>query len=107
MLSDRSERRLPTATANNNTTSFVATGLTNTGLSINAAGVISGTPTTVGTFPVTLTATNATGTGTAVTLTIQIFATTPTLKQEYVVLHRSNRVTRQRRPKPLFHLSRL
>ncbi len=44
------------------------------GLTLNqTTGVISGTPTTAGTYPVTLTATNASGTG-ASTLTIQILA---------------------------------
>ncbi len=79
-----------TATASNNATSFSATGLTGTGLSMSSAGVITGIPTAVGTFPVAITATNTTGTGAASTLTIQIFATAPTLSQEYVVLHRFN-----------------
>ncbi len=77
--------------ATNNTTSYSATGLTGTGLTINAAtGVITGTPSTVGTFPVALTAHNATGASPPITVTIQIFATPPTLSQEYVVVHRFN-----------------
>ncbi|MBI3894883.1 MAG: putative Ig domain-containing protein [Acidobacteria bacterium] len=52
-------------TATNNPTSFGASGLPG-GLSVNTAtGEISGTPTTAGTFPVTISATNAGGTGTA------------------------------------------
>jgi len=51
-----------TITATNNPTSFNATGLP-AGLTVNAAsGVISGTPTTNGTFNVTISATNATAT---------------------------------------------
>ena len=50
------------------------------GLSLNAttAGLISGTPTTPGTIPVTLTATNAIGTSSPFTLTITIAAAPPT-----------------------------
>jgi uncharacterized repeat protein (TIGR03803 family) len=74
--------------ASNNTTSYSATGLVGTGLSIDpGSGIISGTPTTVGTFPVAITPTNATGPGNAATVTIQIYATPPALNQEYVVLH--------------------
>ena len=52
-------------TASNSPTSFAATGLP-AGLSINAAtGLISGTPSTSGTFSVALSATNGAGTGTA------------------------------------------
>lgn len=80
-----------TTIATNNATSYTATGLTGTGLTLTAStGVITGNPTTVGTFPVTLTAKNSTGTSAPVTLTIQIFATTPPLSKEYVVLHRFN-----------------
>ena len=50
-------------TADNAPTSFAATGLP-TGLSINSVtGVISGTPTTVGSSSITINASNATGTG--------------------------------------------
>ena len=56
--------------ATNSPTSYGATGLPN-GLSISAAGLISGTPTQAGTFSVTLSATNGYGTGTApLTLTV-------------------------------------
>lgn len=58
-------------TATNSPTNFAATGLP-PGLSVNAStGLISGSPTTTGTFNVTISATNATGTGSA-TLTITI-----------------------------------
>jgi len=53
------------ATATNTPASFAATGLP-AGLGIDSSGVISGTPTTPGTFLTTLSATNASGTGTAV-----------------------------------------
>jgi kumamolisin len=51
-------------TASNGPTSFGATGLPQ-GLGVNAAGLISGTPTTVGTANVAISAGNASGTGTA------------------------------------------
>ena len=58
-------------TATNSPTSFGASGLPG-GLSINTAnGVISGTPTAGGSFPVTISATNSGGTGTA-TLTLVV-----------------------------------
>ena len=54
-----------TVTATNNPTSFGATGLP-PGLSVNThTGVISGTPTTDGTYTVTISATSVAGTGTA------------------------------------------
>jgi VCBS repeat-containing protein len=60
-----------TITASNNPTSFGASGLPG-GLSVNtASGVISGTPAVYGTFPVTISATNATSFGTA-TLSLTI-----------------------------------
>jgi|GEM_PF-913588 len=59
--------------ANNNPTSYAASGLP-PGLSINTtSGVISGTPTTPGAYTVGLTASNANGDGTA-TLTINVQA---------------------------------
>src|SRR5207302_5080769 len=60
-----------TITATNNPTSYDASGLP-AGLSVNTStGLISGTPTTAGTYTVTISATNAGGTGTA-TLTLTI-----------------------------------
>ena len=60
-----------TITASNSPTGFGASGLP-TGLSVNTGnGVISGTPTQPGNFPVTVSATNATSFGTA-TLTLTI-----------------------------------
>jgi len=60
-----------TITASNNPTSFNATGLP-TGLSIDVStGIISGTPTTTGSYPVTITATNLGGTDSK-TLTINV-----------------------------------
>jgi len=59
--------------ANNNPTSYGASGLPE-GLSVNTTtGVVSGTPTTPGSYTVGLTASNATGDGTA-TLTINVQA---------------------------------
>src|SRR5438128_9169051 len=58
-------------TATNSPTSFNATPLP-AGLSVNTiTGLISGTPTTAGTFSVTISATNSSGTGSA-TLTLTI-----------------------------------
>lgn len=62
-------------TATNNPTSFAATGLP-PGLSIDAAGLISGTPTTTGTFNTSITAANASGSDTR-TLVITIGMGTP------------------------------
>ena len=51
-------------TATNSPTSFSAAGLP-AGLSVNTGGLISGTPTTIGTSSVTISAANASGTGSA------------------------------------------
>src|SRR5439155_21188355 len=65
-------------TATNNPTSYNATGLP-PGLSVNTStGLISGTPTTAGTYSVTISATNAGGTGSA-TLTLTIKPAAPVI----------------------------
>jgi len=67
-----------TITATNNPTSYNATGLP-AGLSVNtSSGLISGTPTTAGTYSVTISATNAGGTGSA-TLTLTINPAKPVI----------------------------
>lgn len=69
-------------TADNNPTSFDATGLP-PGLSINAlSGVISGTPTQSGTYTATISATNSTGTGYA-NLTITVAAAAADVSYTY------------------------
>src|SRR5438874_2186 len=66
-------------TATNNPTSFNVIGLLPAGLSVNTStGLISGTPTTAGTYSVTISATNAGGTGSA-TLTLTITNPVPTI----------------------------
>lgn len=73
-----------------NPTSYAAQNLP-PGLHIDApSGVISGSPTATGTYPVILTATNGAGTSQPLTLTITIYSSQPTLSQEYLVLHRFN-----------------
>lgn len=62
-------------TATNSPTSWAAAGLPG-GLAINASGTITGTPTTAGTYLVTVTASNAYGTSDPVTPTITV-ATMP------------------------------
>src|SRR5207237_52192 len=65
--------------ATNRPTSFNVTGLLPAGLSVNTStGLISGTPTTAGTYSVTISATNAGGTGSA-TLTLTINNPVPTI----------------------------
>lgn len=62
-------------TANNNPTSYGASGLPSGLIISSSTGKISGTPTTAGTYSVTITATNAGGTGSA-TLSMTISPTT-------------------------------
>ena len=77
-----------TITANNNATSYSTSSLSGTGLNLDSSdGVITGTPTSPGTFSLQLTATNGTGTGNPVTLTIQIANSPQTLSQEYNLMH--------------------
>src|SRR5437870_1036733 len=65
-------------TATNNPTSYNATGLP-AGLTVNTStGLISGTPTTAGTYSVTISATNSGGTGSA-TLTLTINPAKPVI----------------------------
>src|SRR5207253_6576888 len=69
-------------TATNNPTSFNATGLP-AGLSVNTStGLISGTPTTAGTYSVTISATNAGGTGSA-TLVITTNPAAPVIQPPF------------------------
>ena len=63
--------------ATNSPTSYGATGLP-AGLSVNTAGLISGTPSATGSFAVALSATNAAGTGTAA-LTLTILPAAPVI----------------------------
>ncbi len=67
-----------TITANNSPTSFAITGNLPAGLSfIATTGVISGTPTAAGTFPLFLTASNAGGDSPPLTLTLAVNALPP------------------------------
>lgn len=68
-------------TATNSPASYSVTGALPAGVSLNAAtGLISGTPTVVGTFNVTIGATNSTGTGTRVlTITVSSVVSAPVI----------------------------
>jgi len=78
-----------TITASNNATSYAASGLSGTGLTLDPTrGIISGTPTSTGAIPVSVTVTNTTGMSAAAALSIQILAAPPSLSEEYNVLHR-------------------
>ncbi|MBI5770408.1 MAG: immunoglobulin domain-containing protein [Verrucomicrobia bacterium] len=60
-------------TASNSPTSFALTGTLPAGVTFNTTtGLIAGTPTAAGSFPVSLTATNGSGTSPAATLTITV-----------------------------------
>ncbi|MEK6192569.1 MAG: putative Ig domain-containing protein [Chloroflexota bacterium] len=67
-------------------TFFVAAGALPAGLTLTAAGVISGTPTTAGTSTFTIRGTDANGCFAEVTFTITIPTPVPTLPQAFVVL---------------------
>jgi uncharacterized protein YhjY with autotransporter beta-barrel domain len=65
-------------TASNIPASFAATGTLPTGVSFNTStGVLSGTPTQAGTFPLSITATNSSGTSAAQPFTLQVNYATP------------------------------
>jgi hypothetical protein len=70
-------------TATNSPNSYAATGLP-AGLSVNATGLISGTPTAAGSSTVTLSATNSGGTGSA-TLTLTVASTTSPCRQNQAI----------------------
>jgi uncharacterized repeat protein (TIGR03803 family) len=75
--------------ASGNPASFDATGLPD-GLTLDpATGMITGTPTSTGTFPVTISATNVAGSDSR-TLMVVVTNSAPTLSQEYVQLHSFN-----------------
>jgi hypothetical protein len=79
-------------TSSGSPTSYGATGLTNTGLSINpTTGVITGTPTSAGTVASTISATGASGTGAAsLTITISPVGGTTPLSQTITISPVSN-----------------
>jgi uncharacterized protein YhjY with autotransporter beta-barrel domain len=65
-------------TASNVPASFAATGTLPNGVNFNTAtGVLSGTPTQAGTFPLSITATNSSGTSSAQSFTLQVNYATP------------------------------
>ena len=69
-------------------TGYGASGLDPISLSIDGnTGIITGTPSQVGTFTVNLTASNSAGSSSAVMLVIQVFATPPMISQEYNLMH--------------------
>lgn len=65
--------------ASNSPTSYSAPGLAAIGLSISSSGLISGTPNAVGSFPISVTATNAGGTSAAGTITINVTLGPPSI----------------------------
>jgi len=65
-------------TASNIPASFAATGALPTGVTFNTStGVLSGTPTVTGTFPLSITATNGSGTSAPQSFTLQVNFATP------------------------------
>ena len=67
-----------TVSATNTPTSYAYTGTLAPGLSFNTTtGAITGTPTTVGSYPISVTATNTYGTSTAATISITIASPVP------------------------------
>jgi len=79
-----------TITATNGASSFTASPLPPGLMFESTTGIFSGSPTTPGTYPVSITASNGSGPSETETLTIQVLSGTPTLSQEYVVLHQFN-----------------